>query len=80
MKASHTIDRNPVPGENTHIKESEIHLFVTLCQKYYGKPTIICDDFISRFTLDVAVANFCNQAFSRLLLYYNYQYMANIGP
>lgn len=80
MKASRTIDRNPVPGGDTHIMESEIQLFVALYQKYDCKPTIICDDIISRFTLDVALANFCNQAFLRLLLYYNYQYMPNIGP
>lgn len=58
-------NRKETSSRRRHIKESEIHLFLILYQKYHCKPIIICDDFISIFTLDVARTN----TFSRLLLY-----------
>lgn len=73
-------NRQETSSWSRHIKESKIHLFLILYQKYHCKPTIICDDFISRFTLNVAGTNICNQAFPRLLLFYNFKYMANNGP
>lgn len=68
MKAFSTIDSNLIPGGDT-LRTLKYIFFINtnvLHQNNHCKPTIICDNFFSRFTLDVVVTYFCNQAFFTL--------------
>lgn len=66
MESFSTIDSNLIPRGDTLRTLKYIFFSINtnvLHQNNHCKPTIICDNLFSRFTLDVVVTNFCNQAF-----------------